>query len=1122
MLKLNLVSLEHQRDALKAITDNISMMSEADKAGKGFGCKSKIDEARANPLIAGAFCEESFIDIKMETGTGKTYVYTRAMYELRRRFGLFKFIIVVPSLAIKEGTSNFIKSEYARNHFETAGEATGEKDKGTGEEENNGIYAGLSIDFLTIKSGDFSSKKGKRKTIPTALTTFCDATSYEAGNIECLLISDVGFLNSTATSLFKNDYDQTLFGGVTCPIDALSLTRPVVIIDEPHRFKKTGKTYTNIMTRIKPELIIRFGATFPLVEQKKSRIDGSGASKEAPKVDYFRGRPQYELDGRDAFNKNLVKGVTVNSIQLEKAQTVQAKKYTVESATKTELVVKCGDEFPLVIKDGDPISELGASFQGDITYDGANRELSNGLPLKKGTVLIDGVFSDKYQASMIKVALDRHFETEAKNFLRKVKGDAKERVKTICLFFIDSIDAYRKENGVLKCAFEKALKEKLKEMLEKYPARKYPEYHDYLQATMNNIKGAHGGYFADDWGKIDSSGNSIGDEVNDILHKERTLTFKKEDGSWNIRRFFFSKWTLREGWDNPNVFTICKLRSSGSEISKVQEVGRGLRLPVDETGRRLKDKDEYKDGKDKGWMLNYIVGCDEDDFIKKLTSEIEATSRVVLNKESLTDDMFEAVCKIAGVKTNDAKDELWDALNGNDENHKFNFKTRVIRGSEHKFTEGGYDALIDKYPDLANMKLKAGVITKYGDKPKDVTLKKENWEQIREFWKAASARYMIVLDSAADKGDKADKSDKADKNDKATIENVFEESFVEALNSKNVFCGNESLSVTSQTLQTSEDSVFYTTQSESIENESNFGKMEYGDFVKKIAERTNIPLAVVHDRVWKRLREKLAEQLDRNGGGSEDSEAKRSEAKRKVNAMINSITFGRIIHAWQDCFAKKFCTKYRYSKLDFYANVSVFKDGEGFEFVDEIARGMVGDFGEELDAGKDGFGEDYKKRQLYEIPPILYDSEDPEHRILQIKPDSRVLVFGKIPRKAIQIPKITGGTTTPDFIYVIQPIDKAGAQSKEGEEQSIKTGTQSKEGEGSEEGSRLYLLLEAKSKDMRSKEEIAVKAQERLFVGGVDNADEAYKIFGGKFKVRHELVTSGKEVEEILRKCIKG
>lgn len=137
------------------------------------------------------------------------------------------------------------------------------------------------------------------------------------------------------------------------------------------------------------------------------------------------------------------------------------------------------------------------------------------------------------------------------------------------------------------------------------------EYKDYLEASKADISACHAGYFAQD---NSDSDEAIASEVADILHNKKGLiSLRKEDGTFNTRRFLFSKWTLKEGWDNPNVFTIAKLRSSGSDNSKLQEVGRGLRLPVDENGNRISNE-EFK--------LNYIVDFTEADFAERLVDEI--------------------------------------------------------------------------------------------------------------------------------------------------------------------------------------------------------------------------------------------------------------------------------------------------------------------------------------------------------------------------------------------------------------------------------------------------------------------------------------------------------------------
>ncbi len=146
-------------------------------------------------------------------------------------------------------------------------------------------------------------------------------------------------------------------------------------------------------------------------------------------------------------------------------------------------------------------------------------------------------------------------------------------------------------------------------------------------------------YMQDILGEDRGSGDeSIQAEVDDNFEKikKKLLSFKDENGNWQTRRFLFSKWTLREGWDNPNVFVIAKLRTSGSDNSKIQEVGRGLRLPVDETGHRIQ-QDEWPT------RLAFLIGYDEKDFAQKLIGEINSDAKLQLNEEKLTEDMIQLI-----------------------------------------------------------------------------------------------------------------------------------------------------------------------------------------------------------------------------------------------------------------------------------------------------------------------------------------------------------------------------------------------------------------------------------------------------------------------------------------------
>ena len=937
-MNINLIELEHQAEALDKIIEEMEHFHKP--------VVSEDNDVYANPLIENSGVENTFIDVKMETGTGKTYVYTRTMYELHKRYGLYKFIIVVPSLAIKEGTKNFISSDYAKQHFST-------------------FYPNIRMNLHLINKGDFSTQKGKRKSIAPSLIQFCEASQNDKNSIQCMLISDIGFLNRDDSALFKDDYDQTLYGGYCCPIDGLAASKPVVIIDEPHRFSVNGSTYQNIINRIKPQLIIRFGATFPMIREGRGR-------NRIERPQYYGNGPVYDLNAVRAFNEDLVKDVYVQFPDVQDC--TEANKYKVVRVTDTQLELKQGNRRWTLEIDED-LSKVndGRSFEGSVRYDGC-KKLSNGLELRAGMDIID-VSDNSYQEILIQQAIDKHFECEVENFCRQGY-----KVKTNALFFIDDIKSYRNSDGWLKTIFERVLKEKITSLLQEYTEG---EYHDFLMASLKNISLCHGGYFAgdtssgNDWGAEDPTATA--EEVADVLHKERTLPFKKPNGDWNIRRFFFSKWTLREGWDNPNVFTICKLRSSGSETSKIQEVGRGLRLPVDEQGNRLAQS----------WKLNYIVGWDERDFAQKLRNDINSQATVKLDNEKLTDTMIKLICD----NRNITDLELFKILD--DEN---------IINRLNDFEQGGYEKLLNMYPELLSTQLKSEKVTTKKEK-KTVKLRKKNWGEIKELWKEISKRYMLSLEQL----------------ESGTVEKLIEE----VLSNSDVFDANKEISIEVSKIVKGIDanSLQIETSYETVVNNTSYGKMEYASFIKEISKRTYIPVQILHKQVWERLK-KFAEA---------------GKPKEDINSMLNSHTLNKICKAWDVKFAEKFATRYDYNPLDYNINTSVF-DTESDDFKDEIDLSILGgtiatDIGDDV-------------RNLYE-KPIAFDSEI-EHKVEQIVPDKgKFVVYGKIPRRAIMVPKYTGGTTSPDFIFV--------------------------------SNRKTTLLVETKSEDKRESEKISIEAQRKFF-----------------------------------------
>lgn len=985
-MKILLEELPHQEDSLKAIM----------KSFKGVDRTStdpNAGDVYANPFIQGRYHESSNIDVKMETGTGKTYVYTRLMYELHQRYGIFKFVIVVPSPAIKEGTKNFIQSDYAKQYFTQ-------------------FYENTRIELNVINAGDFKAKSG-RKNFPAHLLNFVEGSRQNSNTIQVLLIN-AGMLNSS--SMKKNDYDQTLMGGVTSPIEGIQNTRPIVIIDEPHLFPRDKANYKSIEA-INPQMIIRFGATFPEI------TIGKGKNKVAKK-DYYRGNPQFDLNAIESFNNGLVKGIDIYYPNLTEEQA--RNRYVVDSVTAKELVLKQSGKL-WTLRVGDNLAEVDSGFEGDIEYAGS-KFLSNELELDKGMSLIPGTYHSSYQELIIRDAIDKHFEIEQKNFLRSGERDNNEpKIKTLSLFFIDNIKSYRQEDGWLKETFVRLLKEKLSRLVSEYEFKRLPreqEYLDFIRATQTSLnlgeseQNVHAGYFGEDRGSGDEA---IQEQVEDILkNKGKLLSFKNEKGDWQTRRFLFSKWTLREGWDNPNVFVIAKLRTSGSDNSKIQEVGRGLRLPIDETGHRIQ-QDEWPS------RLAFLIGYDEKDFAKQLVGEINRDVKIELNEEQLTEDMIQLIVKERQKIDPAFTDEV--LLENLDElgiiNRKNEFKKAIEIDGVQK---DGFVWLVELYPELNKIRLGEGKVVEPQNSQNKirVKLRKENWAKVKELWQQFSNRYMLEFER---------------------IPQTIQLMAVEII-------GNSELYEREVPIQTRE-SVFASEDNKGVilkEQEREYNRtylpgMPYGKFIKAIHAATGIPVKDIHANLLYLMKSGLRGDL----------------------RYLSEVSLQNITREFKKRFDEVFAQTYEYKKLDFQARTSIYNP-ETDSFVDDLNAEILG-VNIDHQALEDN-------RYLYEVPPMRYDSVTPERELLRHNYEKKVTVFGKLPRRAIQVPKYTGGSTTPDFIYLIEK----------------------------EDDTSVYLLVETKAENMRIGDQSIIEIQKKFF----DNLKE--------HEVEFEEATSAQQVYATIRK----
>lgn len=784
-MSLYLEQLDHQKKAIEAVLRAMKGCTDADEysplqdegdtyANRPIRLKQEsLTAAKLSGSLGG-----NGIDIKMETGTGKTYVYTRLMYELHKQFGLNKFIVFVPSIPIKEGARSFITADYTNQHFSP-------------------LYENVKIDLNSIEAGSFSIKKG-RKTMSTELLDYLEGTRNEKNTIKCLLMNDAML---TSKSMTRDDYDQTLIGSTSCPVEGIKLTRPVVIIDEPHRFKKENKAYQAIQA-LDPQLVIRLGATFPEI------TTGSGRNK-ATKKDYEN--LVYNLGSVESLNDGLVKAVDIHYPSIEDEELKETAQYRVVEINKASdkkyvKFKRIGSDKTHEVRINENLSVVDDGFEGDIEIAEIKNAdlaiLSNDLEIHKGSILIPQIFSASYQELLVRQAIDKHFVKERENWFRE--GNNPARVKTLSLFFIDSISSYRDADGWLKTIFEQALGEKLKSMIKH---ESDPEYKEFLEQSLYNIGDTHGGYFAED--KQGSADEKVQAEVDDILRNKEKMTQFKADGKWNVRRFLFSKWTLREGWDNPNVFVITKLRTSGSEISKLQEVGRGLRLPVDEFGKRLSGFN---------FRLDYIIDWSERDFAKKLVGEINGDSGIL---ERMTNDMLAALVDSGYAETIvKAKGRLlFDDII--DENDKILDDAALL-----ELLPAGYLPVLQKDKVTVNGS---------GKRPR-VTLRKDNWEKIKGLWNDVAKRYMLEFEKIAE----------------SDLKNIV----VSSLGSDNFI--TPQMIMHSNRVET-EDGIALVKERDTP-MDTTAGLLPYGEFVKRLTKRTSAPTALWHTTMI----ELFSEGIDKN------------------------------------------------------------------------------------------------------------------------------------------------------------------------------------------------------------------------------------------------------------------
>lgn len=526
------------------------------------------------------------LTVEMETGTGKTYTYIKTMYELNKLYGWTKFIIVVPSIAIREGVYKSFES--MAEHF--AGEY--------GKRMQYFIYNSKQLN----KIDGFAEDNGIHVMIIN--TQAFNASINEDKNIE-------GRGGDAAARIIFSERDEF---GSRRPIDILAKTNPIMIIDEPQSVLGTDKGNS---TR---KGIRLFNPLFMLLYSATHRKD-----------DIYN--MVYRLDAIDAYNKRLVKKVEVKGVHqlgstatngyvyldeivISKGNPQARIGFDVKTSTGTSQVMRLADEkFDLKEQsrglheyDDNYVIEHIDGLAGTVHF-------LNGLTLHEGD-MSGAINEDIVRRHQIRETIKTHLERERQLFPR--------HIKVLSLFFIDHVDSYRiyDKDGAQKGKFAEMFEEEYRQALAEFKTTFSDEaYIDFLSDSRNAAENIHDGYFS-----IDKKGVSVDSKNKEGENEERGFDLIMKDKERLLSqdcpvRFIFSHSALKEGWDNPNVFQICTLKDTSNEIKKRQEVGRGMRLCVNDKGER-QDADVLGDKVFGTNILTVIASESYDDFAKKLQTEI--------------------------------------------------------------------------------------------------------------------------------------------------------------------------------------------------------------------------------------------------------------------------------------------------------------------------------------------------------------------------------------------------------------------------------------------------------------------------------------------------------------------
>ncbi|RVY66089.1 type III restriction-modification system endonuclease [Helicobacter pylori] len=827
-------------------------------------------------------------DILMETGTGKTFCFLECVYALHKNYHLSKFIVLAPSNAIKLGvlksieiTREFFKSEYS-THLES---------------------------YEDIRS-------------------FILASNHKC----CVLVMTFSAFNKEKNTINQSCLENTnLFNGAKSYMQALASMRPIVIMDEPHRF--LGDKTKKYLEQLNALLTLRFGATF--------------------KDDYHN--LIYALDSKKAFDCALVKSISVASVGesdecflelkgIEKRNEYEAAINYTDLENKTQSVkIKTHDNLGVVTQ----ISALEDYIVEKITkteirfLNGFNLLLDQKEPFSH---VLEGE-----QEVMLKEAIKSHFERE--------EGLFKKGIKALCMVFISGVNSYLSENeqpAKLALLFEKLYQQKLEEVLKK-PLDE--NYRAYLERTKDAIYKVHGGYFAKSKKESDEA------QVIALIlkEKEKLLSFDSD------LRFIFSQWALQEGWDNPNVMTICKLAPSHSNITKLQQIGRGLRLAVNDRGERITKEHADFDFVNE---LVVIVPQVEGDFVGAIQQEI--------SEHSLIKQVFSAEeLEKSGMVKKGYYGALFETLEGlgfgektDDENFKLTLNQNEFLEKEPELEKLKDEKYLDfeKLKDFLKDRLvgNSRVRDKNERKTEKIKINKENFKKFETLWAGLNhqARIAYAMDS---------------------------ESLIDEIVKKINASFKVSSKIVSVTTHKKVETMGNNAKTEIFERESAC-VWSLHEFVSTLSNKVKLSFKSVA-KVLEKIDENKFELIKKN----------EQEGLRRLEELFLEIIYQNIK-----------------DKISYQMRETTIKNRKNDAFYDE--KGEIREF---LDGslGADKYeikNSSVREKCLYENF-MQVDSEIEKDTIEQSN-DTKIIVFGKLPR--VKIPIGLNQTYSPDFGYVVENNDK--------------------------------------------------------------------------------------------------